>query len=423
MSASFDVAIIGAGVAGLTASRELSQSGLRVLLLEGRERIGGRILTHHTPHYPVELGAEFIHGRPSETFQLVKEAGLKIAELRWNPLRRRAGQWLDAGKSMAAMEELFESASSDQADQSIQSFVDYARAEPEVKEMALAFVEGFHAADPRRISLHSVIRSAIAEEQIDGDRQYRIAAGYDTAVRAISDRIDWKRCDLRLQTCVTEVKWKPGSAVIRTSDGLELRAPRAIITVPLGVLKSGRIRFNPSLADKEQSFHKLEMGPVIRASLCFRGKFWESEPRFKDMSFLFSDDPHFPTWWTGNPLPFPMITGWAAGHYARELGGQGSDSIINTAVQSLANIFGMDARRVRGELEGGFTHDWQADPFSAGAYSYALVDGADAGAELALPLEKTLFFAGEATVSDGHNGTVHGAIASGHRVAREICGP
>ncbi len=82
----------------------------------------------------------------------------------------------------------------------------------------------------------------------------------------------------------------------------------------------------------------------------------------------------------------------------------------------------MDIARLQGELESGFTHNWQADPFSRGAYSYALVGGSNAGAELGAAVDKTLFFAGEATDSSGHNGTVHGAIASGKRAAKEVLG-
>ena len=80
----------------------------------------------------------------------------------------------------------------------------------------------------------------------------------------------------------------------------------------------------------------------------------------------------------------------------------------------------MDPAQLHNGLRGGFSHDWQADPFSRGAYSYAAVGGSVAGEELGAPLDGTLFFAGEATESDGQNATVHGAIASGKRAAREV---
>jgi monoamine oxidase len=415
-----DVLIVGAGAAGLSAARELSAAGRRVLLLEGRNRIGGRILTHYTADYPVELGAEFVHGRPPEIFRIVQQAGLELAELEWNVLRGKEGRWYDTGEVMSGMDELFEKMSTDQPDQSFQEFLDQQDAEPEVKEQALGFVEGFHAADPSRIGVHSLVKNNAAEEEEDGGHQFRFAHGYETLVKSLSGHIHWKCCNLHLNTTIEEIQWKPGETLVKTSSGAEFRAPRSIITVPLGVLKSDGIRFSPRLAEKEKALQGLEMGPVIRASLCFRDKFWESEPRFKDVSFLFTDDPYFPTWWTSNPLPFPILTGWAAGHYARQLAKLSTDEVVQRAVGSLASIFAMDSENLRRELQAGFAHDWQSDPFSCGAYSYAVVGGSNAGRGLGAPIANTLFFAGEATDADGHNGTVHGAIASGKRAAKEL---
>lgn len=422
MTPSADVLIIGAGVAGLTAAGELSSRGLRVLLLEGRDRIGGRILTDQSNPFPVELGAEFVHGHPKEIFELVKQAKIPVAQLEWNVLRRGNGRRYEAHEVMSGMDELFEqmSRSSDRPDQSFQQFLDSTKADPAVKEQAGNFVEGFHAADPRRVSVHALIASTRADEEVDGDRQFRFPEGYDSLLKSISDRIDWKFCDLRLKTRVTEIEWRPGDVRTRESSGEEFRAPRAIVTIPLGALKTGGIRFTPELTEKKKALDCLEMGPVVRASLCFREKFWEALPRFKDVSFLFTDDRRFPTWWTSNPLPFPILTGWAAGHYARALANLTHDQVINRALESLSGIFEMEIIRLRGLLQAGFTHDWQADPFSCGAYSYALVGGSGAARDLAEPISGTLFFAGEATNFQGHNGTVHGAIASGKRVAKEI---
>ncbi|HKE33123.1 MAG TPA: NAD(P)/FAD-dependent oxidoreductase [Candidatus Angelobacter sp.] len=415
-----DVAIIGAGVAGLTAARELSGAGMHVLLLEGRDRIGGRIFTHHTSDYPVELGAEFIHGRPPEIFDLVKEGRLRVAEMKWKVARRKGNRWIENDQIMGAVEQLFFKISTDEPDQSFQQFIDRVDPNPEVKDQALRFVEGFHAADPRRISVHSLVKSNTADEKIDGDRQFRFEQGYDLLVKSISESINWKSCELRLNTPITEVEWKPGKVVLKTSTGAEFQAQRAIVTVPLGVLKAGSIRFNPALREKEKALQGLETGPVIRASLCLRSKFWEDQERFHDVSFLFTDDRQFPTWWTSNPLPFPILTGWAAGHYARTLINLSANQVVHRALESLARILDMDIARLERELQAGFTHDWEVDPFSCGAYSYPAVGGSNAGRELESPLCSTLFFAGEATDSEGHNGTVHGAIASGLRVANAV---
>jgi monoamine oxidase len=417
-----DVIITGAGVAGLTAACELSLRDMRVLLLEGRDRIGGRILTDHTNPYPVELGAEFVHGRPKETFELLKQAKIPVTQLEWNVLRRGNGRWYDAHEVMSGMDELFEEMSrcADRPDQSFQEFLDSVKADPAVKEQASNFVEGFHAADPRRVSVHALIASTKADEEVDGDRQFRFPDGYNSLVKSISDRIDWKSCELRLKTRVAEIEWQPGDVRVKSSSSEEFRAPRVIVTIPLGVLKAGGIRFRPELKEKQKALDCLEMGPVVRAVLCFREKFWEALPRFKDVGFLFTDDLRFPTWWTSNPLSFPLLTGWAAGRYARSLANLTHDQVINRALESLSGIFEIEIIRLRGLLQAGFTHDWQADPFSCGAYSYALVGGNEAARDLAEPISGTLFFAGEATNFHGHNGTVHGAIASGERAAKEV---
>ncbi|HET6843333.1 MAG TPA: NAD(P)/FAD-dependent oxidoreductase [Candidatus Angelobacter sp.] len=422
MNNPFDVLIVGAGVAGLTAAQELSAAGLRVLLLEACDRVGGRIFTHHTAKYPVELGAEFAHGCPPQIFSLVEGEGLRLAELEWKIARRKNNRWTDGSETLESAERLMADMRAGQDDESFQELIDHTEASPEVKEQALGFVEGFHAADPRRVSVHSLIKSNAADEQIEGDRQFRFAEGYESLVKAISRRINWDRCHLRLGTPATEIHWDTKRVLCKTSVGDDVQADKAIITVPLGVLKAGGLRFTPTLPQKEKALQKLEMGPAVRACLCFRAKFWESEPRLRDVSFMVTDGPHFPAWWTSHPLPFPILTGWAAGKHALALGNLSSEQVIHRAVESLAQTFGMDIARLKGELESGFTHNWQADPFSRGAYSYALVGGSNAGAELGAAVDNTLFFAGEATDSSGHNGTVHGAIASGKRAAREVLG-
>jgi monoamine oxidase len=164
----------------------------------------------------------------------------------------------------------------------------------------------------------------------------------------------------------------------------------------------------------------LEMGPVVRVSLCFATKFWQDEPEMADVSFLFTDDPEFPTWWTSNPLQYPILTGWVAGSNASVHTGRSQDAIIQSAVRTLARILEFDEGKLRQKLMGTYAHDWLQDPFSRGAYSYASVGGIDAARALAAPVAETLYFAGEAANFDGYNGTVHGAIASGDRAAREL---
>jgi monoamine oxidase len=414
-----DALIIGGGIAGLIAARHLTEAGVRVTLLEARDRLGGRIYTHSAGEFPVELGAEFVHGRPEEILALAAEGAVPLVPVQGNFRRKINGQWVEAGHMMENIDQLFSKLPAEEPDESFQYYLDRSGEDEDIKEQALKYVEGFHAADPSLISARSLRRDSEAEEAIEGDHQYRIASGYESLVQTVAGRIDRKLCDIVMNAPVHEIVWHQGKVMARTPAQKYL-SPRAIITLPLSILKSKTVVFSPALPEKQNAMSFLEMGPVIRVSLCFQEKFWERDAEMADMSFLFTDDPHFPTWWTSNALPYPILTGWAAGPNARKYAGCPEDGIIQSAVRSLARIMELPEPELRKQMTVAFTHDWQADPFSRGAYSYTAVGGLDAAVKLAEPVADTLYFAGEATNGDGYNGTVHGAIASGLRAAKEL---
>jgi monoamine oxidase len=421
MSASPEVLIIGAGAAGLTAARDLTAAGARVLVLEARDRLGGRIMTHHTPDGPVELGAEFVHGAVEETLSVAREAALPLRETdRGAP--RAKGEDEGPADFFSAMDVVLAHASANGPDESFRHLVDRVDVAAEIKAQCLGLVEGYHAADPARISVRSLLKNTAADERPGANRQFRFVGGYDGLVAAISQRIDPALCEVRLDTVVTEVSWGRGRVVVRTSAGQELAAPQLIVTVSLGVLKAGAIAFSPRLADKEEVISRLEMGDAERVSLCLASEAWVAPERFPPGGFLMTGEPPFPVWWISRPPPFPVVTAWAGGRNARALSQLDGAARVDAAVAALAAALGADVGRLRQDLRDGFSHNWLADPFARGAYSYAGVGGSEAGTELAVPIDGTLFFAGEATESDGQNGTVHGAIASGHRAAKQVLG-
>jgi monoamine oxidase len=410
-----DVIVIGGGIAGLVASQRLAAAGLTVTLLEARNRLGGRIFTQHHDGYPVELGAEFVHGKPPEIMQAVKAAGLKTAEAAGEFRSKIGGRWEDSENIMTEVDDLFDKIPTDGPDQSFRQYIDGTEYSAEVKDQAMRFVEGFHAADPDRVGIHWLLKTTRAEESIDGDTSLRLRDGYSKLVETLADEIAGQR--ILLDTAVHAIRWRPGAVTVETSRG-NFGAPQVVITLPLGVLQAGSVEFDPPLTEKDEAMKLLSMGPVIRVSLCFQDKFWEADPHMRDLSFLFTDNDYFPTWWTSNPLPYPILTGWAAGRYGRTLTGKNESQITGIAISALAQILDRSAADLK--LEANFVHDWQRDVFSRGAYSYGNVDGAEAGRQLAKPLAGTLFFAGEATNFEGHNGTVNGAMNSGIRVADEI---
>ena len=414
-----DVLVIGAGAAGLAAARELTCAGLKVTVLEARQRLGGRIYTDRSAGFPVELGAEFMHGRSPQLLNLIHRAGLNFVEVAGEFRRKRQGLWGDSGHVMHEVNHLFENMPGDKPDQSFKQYIDHSNYKDETKQLALNFVEGFHAADPERVGVHWLLRATKAEEAIGGESSFRMANGYDGVINAIRSAIQEQLCSFLLHTHVKRISWRRGEATVHTTDS-EFSAPRIIITLPLGVLKAGLVVFDPLLEPKQLAMRDLEMGPVIRVSLCFREKFWEEQPEMRNLSFLFTDDLQFPTWWSSHPLPFPLLTGWAAGKYARALAGHSKEQIIQSALGSLSRILEIAENDLVSRLHSGLVHDWQADPLSCGSYSYVAVGGSMAPDALAAPVEQTLFFAGEAANTEGHNGTVHGAIESGERAAKEL---
>jgi monoamine oxidase len=424
-----DVLVIGAGVAGLQAAAILSQAGVKVAILEARDRIGGRILTVHPPdsEVPIELGAEFVHGRPREVFDLVERANLAIQETQGDFWHFEEGRLQLGGKAFAAMDEVFRRMDPAAPDQSFEDFLRTScdGCSEDARQWSRNFVAGFHAADPARIGVQGLIRSMHADEQIEGDRSFRLLAGYDALIEQLRSQI--QHADIHLHTVVKEITWSKGEVRAICDDGLQFRASRAVVTLPLSILQlppheSGAMRFSPALTAKRASLDRLEMGSAARVSLRFRERFWaELQPErgrtLDAFAFLFTEDEWLPTWWSTMPVRSRLLTAWAGGGRAQRLARREPQFIVQRALDALARVLALSRSWLEDQLQDWYTHDWQADPFSRGAYSYAKVGGGDAARDLAAPLEDTLFFAGEHCDYSGHLSTVHGAMASGERAA------
>jgi monoamine oxidase len=185
------------------------------------------------------------------------------------------------------------------------------------------------------------------------------------------------------------------------------------------------ITFSPNVDAMTKALAGIAMGVVARVVLMFREPFWEKRnvrrktgpDTLTELSFLMSTDEDLPVWWTAAPVRAPILVGWAGGPRASRLIETGENEIESRAIAAIARQLGMQRRAVSGLVEQFWHHDWLHDPFTLGAYSYALVGGSKAAAQLARPVEKTLFFAGEAADSTGRTGTVHGAIGTGYRAA------
>jgi monoamine oxidase len=408
---SAEVIVIGAGAAGLAAARELTAAGCSVLILEARERFGGRCWTRRMPglEIPVELGAEFIHGEAKVTHALLEEAGLTAID------SVREQRFLEHGRlrrinAFAEAQRAAKQATGLERDVSVAAFLARLRVPAKTKDFARMMVEGFDAADPRRASMRS-----IAEEWGGGElgaSQPRPQGGYGALLEWLANAVVASGAQLRLGAVVTRLQWRAGAVNLGGTflgERFTARAKRVIVTLPLGLLQKGPLVF----PQKRAALGKLASGPVVRVAMRFHRPFWEK--RANGVAFFHNPEAPFPTFWTPLPLRAPLLTAWAGGPKAARLTGSPVRKLVDAALGSVEAMFGKGARAL---LSAAYAQDWMHDPFARGGYSYVLVGGMGAREELAAPLADTVFFAGEATESE-EPGTVAGAIRSGQRAARE----
>jgi monoamine oxidase len=280
-----------------------------------------------------------------------------------------------------------------------------------------------------------VSAQSIAEEWASGGMldspQSRPLGGYSSVLTALAGKLDRSAVHVQLQTVVETVQWRRGLVEVEgmfADQPFRAVAPKAIVTVPVGVLllargSAGAVHFSPPLEDKRAALAGILSGPVLKVVLRFRNAFWEELEggRYRDASFFYSLETTFPTFWTSRPLRSPFINAWLGGPPAALLSEKSDTQIVQEALKSLEGMFGGQLPGGKAQLEAAFVHNWQRDPFARGAYSYVAVGHNDtARRSLAAPLQDTLFFAGEATDTEGEAATVTGALQSGLRAAREV---
>jgi monoamine oxidase len=415
---SVDVVIVGAGAAGLEAARELRARGRSALVLEARQRIGGRILTHFDPAVPVpiELGAEFIHGETPHTDRRLAQAGLSALEIPVDRRLARRGR-LDHMKA-PAIDRVLEYAKL--GDESLDSFLSRhpgGRARARDRKMLRRFVEGFHAADPDRISVHTISSGRGGSAVQSLWRTGRVTDGYSALT-------DWLARDLgsslRLGHEVRSIAWRPGRVTVeaaRRSHRISARA--AIVTAPISVLAEypparGSIAFDPEPPALHEALAGIAMGSAMRLVTWFDEVPWRPESPDAATFLQFPMGP-FQAAWTVAPYRWPLAVLWCGGPEARLLSRLAAAELKWTATSWLARSLGTTARRLERNMRGLWWHDWDRDPHSRGSYSYLTVGGKKAAEALRRPAQATLFFAGEATETE--SGTVEAALASGARAA------
>jgi monoamine oxidase len=428
----FDVLVVGAGAAGLAAASMLAEAGKRVCVLEARDRVGGRIFSRIEPDVPIalELGAEFVHGRSPSTSRWLRRFNKPLIDASQTRFSLRNGKLDGADRLFEDMKAGLERIRVPTQDLSFADFLNGPARKvlpPRVREFARTLVEGFDAADVTRVSAREILREWSGSSAADAPT-FRPQGGYGSLISAIASDLDPSRAHLHLNTIVNEVLWQRGVVEIVAShlgQPEKFTAQQAIITLPLGVLQLPMqspyaVRFDPPLRSKQAALAGLASGPVIKVMLQFREPFWEELDggRLRQAAFLHAPGASFPTFWTALPMRVPVIAAWCAGPNAARLSGLDESLVIARALESLESVFGQRTQ-VQTQLRAAHVHDWQADPFACGAYSFVTVGAGSARKALARPLQETLYFAGEATNSD-EAATVAGALQSGERAARQV---
>jgi monoamine oxidase len=435
---SADVVVLGAGIAGLAAAERLGAAGRRVVVLEARDRIGGRIHTVDDPglNVPVELGAEFVHGLPAELVELVRETGLTLEAVS-EVQERGAGSGRGiAGAGQRRMPDIRVSLATlleaDHAgpDRPVADLIREREtwlARPGEFQGVIQYLEGFHAADLSRLGTRALAENESAEDD-DGDSPHRIREGYGALVRRLADRWDHARVEVRLGSVVTAVAWRAGQVrvTVVTSDGHteEVAAPRVVVALPLTVVKrmmggGSAGGMDPPPTGWVDALRALHMGAALRIVIGFDTRWWAPDGK-PGPGFIYGGPEPFPVWWSALPSLAPVLTGWAGGPRAAAVNGRGEATLLRAALDSLGSVFGRDVAELRSRSRLAYAHDWSADPFAGGAYSYGGVGAIEARRALVKPVAGTLFLAGEAVAQHGRNATVHGALISGRDAAAAV---
>jgi monoamine oxidase len=427
-----DCVIIGAGFAGLACARALLNDGKRVLLLEARDRIGGRIFTHReaTMGSPQELGAEFIHGAPDVVFDRIDSAGLTFYDLTDSHLQRK-GDRLAPIDFFEQMGEVMSSLNANRkTDRTMDAVLKSKRLDANIEKLLRAYIEGFHAADLTKIGERALATAEQGGSDLNGSESFRIVEGYDRFAASFLHGAESREALVRFNTIVKKVTWRKGRVSIDAVnaagfDTETLHARTVVVTVPLGVLKApakskGAIEFNPRPPVLDSIFESLHMGHAMRINFRFHSRFWENG-REKPIGYLHAGpERDFPVWWTQMPLRTPILTAWQGGPRAERISRLSEPERVRTALETLSYLLDLPLEVLQNQLVSWSTHDWSRDPFSLGAYSYVGIDGDKKGKRLAEPFNQTLFFSGEATHTSAERGTVDGAIETGLRSAKQV---
>ncbi|WP_125566751.1 flavin monoamine oxidase family protein [Nocardioides baekrokdamisoli] len=424
-----DTIVIGAGIAGLTAARQLQRAGQRVVVLEARDRIGGRLHTLCTDGLATDLGASWIHGiADNPLFDLVESFGLATREFTvgsFQPDGRPIayfdpnGQRLSNAACAAFVQdvrtvdaqlaiEIAASAPSTSYEDVVERSLARMQWDEDRRERVREFLR-HRTEEQYGVWIGDLDAHGLDDDQVDGD-EVVFPDGYDAVATALASGLD-----IRLGTVVTEVAW--AAEGVRVTADETLVATRAVVTVPVGVLQSGDLTFVPPLpATASAALVGLRMNAFEKVFLTFPERFWD------EGLYAFRRQGESGAWWHSwydvtSRDGSPTLLTFAAGPAARAIRGWDDARVAGSVMTTLHETHPDAPAPTKVQV----TH-WQDDPYARGSYAYMTVGSRCEDHDLlATPIGGVLHLAGEATWSEDP-ATVTAAYRSGHRAAEHILG-
>ncbi|WCT11204.1 flavin monoamine oxidase family protein [Mucilaginibacter jinjuensis] len=423
-----NIIVIGAGATGLMAARLLAKAGKQVIVLEARNRTGGRIHSIDDASFfkGAELGAEFVHGDLPVTLALLDEAGIGYSHAGAEMWHYKNGKLSADDVEVVGWGELMANLIKLRHDTSISNFLNEYFPEEKyeaLKKSVLRFVAGYDTADPDKASAFA-LREEWQNE--DDGAQHRVEGGYCRMINYLVDEIKSSGNKIYLNAPVKAIDWSGGLTKVITLTGDTYEAEKVLLALPLGILQlssehNSHITFQPEIPAHYNALQQIGFGAIIKILLRFDEPFWE-HARGKDLSnmtFLLSEE-KVPTWWTQAPQHEPVLTGWLGGGPAKAFEHASEDELFDMAIVSLSNIFDISIAELKDKLIARYIVNWTADPYTRGSYAYDTVTSAQARSVLSFPVKKTLYFAGEYLYQGPSMGTVEAALTSGKKAAETI---
>ncbi|MET0450067.1 MAG: NAD(P)/FAD-dependent oxidoreductase [Aeromicrobium sp.] len=427
----FDTIVVGAGVAGLTAARLLTRAGRRVVVLEARDRVGGRVWTDRTDGFVTDLGASWIHGITDSPVAAAAEAlGMRTVEFTvggYQSDSRPIAHYAPDGTRLtqdAASDYVHDIHTVDVALQRAIAASDAEASYRDVTEVALAS-QRWDAERTQRVREYLEHRSeeqygawiedlaahGLDDDQVDCD-EVVFPDGYDALARGLAAGLD-----IRLGHVVSAVRWSAGGVEVITAHGT-VTARDAIVTVPVGVLRSDDFGIEPPLPEPNAgALGRLRMNAFEKVFLRFEEKFWD-----EGVYAIRQQGPDSVWWHSWYDLTAlhgtPTLLTFAAGPAAIETRRWDRRHLVDSVLAQLRRLYG---DRVTEPTRVDVTA-WQDDPFARGSYAYMMLGATTADHDdLATPIGGVLHLAGEATWTDDP-ATVTAALCSGHRAAERVLG-